>query len=144
MQREFINASSRIFRTVIMVDSTDAGQVCTAAGWRSFLKEKQRTGAEEFSNITAIISVKSQTCVTTGFIMIFVFSDSIKAFSARLLPFPSWCQTAGGFMTDDRGVGSFLSSVFPRSVSPSTDTPHLCAISGYLSYSRAEEKATHS
>lgn len=39
-------------------------------------------------------------------------------------------------MTDDRGVGSFLSSVFPRSVSPSTDTPHLGAISGYLSYSQ--------
>lgn len=60
MQRGFINASSRIF--VKSDHGTDAGQVCTAARWRSFLKEKQRTDAQEFGNITTGIFGKTDLC----------------------------------------------------------------------------------
>lgn len=45
-------------------------------------------------------------------------------------------------MTDGPGIHSLCSSVFPRWLSASTDAPHLGFISGYSSYSQAEEKAT--
>lgn len=64
-----------------------------------------------------LASVKRQTGVITGFMIIFVHS---KAICARLLLCLSRSQTAGGFMTDDAGAGSLLSSVLPCSLSSST------------------------
>lgn len=63
-----------------------------------------------------LASVKRQTGVITGFIIIFVYS---KAICARLLLCLSWSQPAGRFMTDDASAGSFL-SVLPCSLSSST------------------------
>lgn len=48
----------------------------------------------------------------------------------------------GPSVTDGPGIHSLCSSVFPRWLSASTDVPHLGFISGYSSYSQAEEKAT--